>query len=365
MGLIVGCQTLDDKVETMRPKRENEPNRCYHLISRIAHRSFFLDEEERDRFVSLIRRVEQFSGVVVLGYGVMTNHFHIYIYMPEAHPVSEEELYLKICNLYCKDSLAEILGKWRRLKEEADRLPESVRAKGESDFDKFKRSFLVRMFSVSEMMKTLKEHYTLSYNARHEHVGTLWECRFHSRTSKPLSPDMSSVLAYIDCNPVGADICDYPTDYRWCSFAAAMSGDLEARRGYAFVYGNGAWEEIAAAHRRAIDERIAAIRKEREMPISTSSDCANEEAMSPRPAPPVIGKGKVEVARRVMDALKGGERKPTELLATLGLKCRAFFNNAYLKPLTDQGYIEMTRPDKPSSPRQSYRLTDKGFAFVA
>ncbi|MCR5750602.1 MAG: hypothetical protein K6G91_01445, partial [Kiritimatiellae bacterium] len=30
----------------------------YHLISRLAHRAFFLDDEEKDRAVALMRRVE-------------------------------------------------------------------------------------------------------------------------------------------------------------------------------------------------------------------------------------------------------------------------------------------------------------------
>ena len=33
-------------------------NRCYHLISRLAHRAFFLDDEEKGRAVALMRRVE-------------------------------------------------------------------------------------------------------------------------------------------------------------------------------------------------------------------------------------------------------------------------------------------------------------------
>ena len=71
----------------MRKKRSFKVNRCYHLISRIAHRAYFFDEGEKDRFVNLIRRVEQFCGVRVLGYAVMSNHFHIYVYLEDEHPV--------------------------------------------------------------------------------------------------------------------------------------------------------------------------------------------------------------------------------------------------------------------------------------
>ena len=42
----------------MRKNRVIEQNRCYHLISRLAHHAFFLDDEEKDRAVALMRRVE-------------------------------------------------------------------------------------------------------------------------------------------------------------------------------------------------------------------------------------------------------------------------------------------------------------------
>ena len=41
----------------MRKDRLIEQNRCYHLISRLAHRAFFRDDMEKDRAVSLMRRV--------------------------------------------------------------------------------------------------------------------------------------------------------------------------------------------------------------------------------------------------------------------------------------------------------------------
>ena len=42
----------------MRKNRVIEQNRCYHLVSRLAHRAFFLDDEEKDRAVALMRRIE-------------------------------------------------------------------------------------------------------------------------------------------------------------------------------------------------------------------------------------------------------------------------------------------------------------------
>ena len=38
----------------MRKNRQFKAGRCYHLVSRIAHRAFFLDEKEKNRFAELL-----------------------------------------------------------------------------------------------------------------------------------------------------------------------------------------------------------------------------------------------------------------------------------------------------------------------
>ena len=100
----------------MRKFRVNLPNRCYHLIvtadnreafggvrrsraesrrpSRVAHRAFFLDDGERTRLVDLVRRVSRFSGVKLLAYGVMANHFASREYFTKAYlrPLTEAGL---------------------------------------------------------------------------------------------------------------------------------------------------------------------------------------------------------------------------------------------------------------------------------
>ena len=367
----------------MRKKRSFKVNRCYHLISRIAHRAYFFDEEEKDRFVNLIRRVEQFCGVRVLGYAVMSNHFHIYVYLEDEHPVSEEELYAKICRLYCKDTLAGIIDKWEHLKELAAQTDISIRHAGLTEFDDYKRSFVARMFNITSFMMTLKEHYTLSYNARHKHCGTLWEGRYHARESKPVSSDMSPILAYIDCNPAEADICRDPAKYKWCSFAAACAGDELARRAYRFAYENDedSWETIAELHRTAIRKRLGEIEEERRTGnvVSTiaalfskreEEDAAAEktmavEVMIPDALPVLLERGDNRVAMSVLAALKDGAKKPAQLRETLGIRSAPFFTLTYLKPLAKDGLIEMTDPASPNSPQQSYRLTSKGYAAVA
>ena len=65
----------------------------YHLISRVVGREFvFHSEEERERFRLTLRAVEAFSGTQVLTWVIMSNHFHVQLYVPERQEVSDAEL---------------------------------------------------------------------------------------------------------------------------------------------------------------------------------------------------------------------------------------------------------------------------------
>ncbi len=55
----------------MRRKRIVQAGKCYHQVSRVAHKAFFFDDDEKDRFVDLLMRVEFFCCVKVLAYCYM------------------------------------------------------------------------------------------------------------------------------------------------------------------------------------------------------------------------------------------------------------------------------------------------------
>ena len=49
-----------------------------------------------------------------------------------------------------------------------------------------------------------------------------------------------------------------------------------------------------------------------------------------------------------------------EILQALGLKDEKNLRELYIKPALMSGLIELTIPDKPKSPKQQYRITEKG-----
>lgn len=59
-----------------------------------------------------------------------------------------------------------------------------------------------------------------------------------------------------------------------------------------------------------------------------------------------------------------GDMSRDDLQTALGLSDRKSFRERYLKPALDDGLIEMTLPDKPTSSLQRYRLTDRGCAWI-
>ncbi len=63
------------------------------------------------------------------------------------------------------------------------------------------------------------------------------------------------------------------------------------------------------------------------------------------------------------DAEAGQTRE--ELQASADIAHREHFRKAYLEPLITAGWLERTIPDKPTSPNQKYRLTEKGRGWLA
>ncbi|MEW6666032.1 MAG: Fic family protein [Thermodesulfobacteriota bacterium] len=62
---------------------------------------------------------------------------------------------------------------------------------------------------------------------------------------------------------------------------------------------------------------------------------------------------------RLLMALAGEMTRQT-IQSALALKDDEHFRKAYLLPALEAGFIEMTIPDKPRSPKQRYRITRLG-----
>ena len=375
----------------MRKKRIVQAGKCYHLVSRVAHKALFFDDDEKNRFVDLLMRVEFFSCVKVLAYCCMSNHIHVFIYLEDARELSEEEILARVNALHRGGRLAEALGEWKVLKDKEDKAVVSCTGPVEgTDFRRLLAAYTRRMFHPSEFMKTLKQNMTMSFNSRRGHAGTIWEGRFYDKLSNPTTADMSAQAAYVDCNPAEAGICRNPAEYKWCSWAAAMAGDEHARDMYRFIYDGVAdeWGEIVELHRAAIRARLGEIddavgrgvivdwlfgmfgsgkgkKADRGKKMHRAPSVLAQKYPVPRKRELFLEEGNAETATRLLAILATGERSRGELASELGISSQPWLSKAYLSPLMAQGYIAQTRPKKPKSPLQRYRLLRKGKNVLA
>ena len=195
----------------------------YHCVSRVVDREFRLGEEEREKFVELMREYERFCGVKVVTYCVMSNHFHILLEVPERpqEPLGDKavvELLRGLSGMTEAGTVEQQLG-WFRERGQ----PDAAAA--------LKARVMARMWDVSGFMKSLKGRFTQWYNRRHQRKGTLWEERFKSVLVEGVGTGLAAMAAYIDLNPVRAGLVEDPKDYRWCGYGEALGGATRASEG--------------------------------------------------------------------------------------------------------------------------------------
>lgn len=202
----------------------------YHVTSRCALQEYLFKKKAKDMFVKMMRRAEVFSCVEIVTYCVMDNHFHILVKVPERREISEEELKHKVLVLYGEDKAQRIFRRWDAFVEAGD--AEEIHAEQDA--------LRSRMFDISEFMKTFKQRFSVWYTANNKRKtgneekfieGTIWQGRFSSVIVEPTQKALTAVAAYIDLNPVRAEIVEDAGDYSWSGYGAAQSGDSDAIAG--------------------------------------------------------------------------------------------------------------------------------------
>jgi REP element-mobilizing transposase RayT len=197
-------------------------------MSRTAGGEKLFGEVEKEAFRRLMWRMARFSGVEILTYAVMNNHFHILVKVPERAKFlkrfegegGEDRLLEHLSLLYSKAFLAS-------LRQELMRVREAGRAdEAEAMLDTFRKRFC----DLSCFVKELKERFSRWFNKHHGRRGTLWMDRFKSVLVED-GEALRTMALYIDLNPVRAGLVADPKDYRWTGYGEATGGSKRARRG--------------------------------------------------------------------------------------------------------------------------------------
>ena len=195
----------------------------YHCVSRVVNREFVFGDAEKEQFVSFMRLYERFCGVRVMTYCVMSNHFHVLVGVPKKPEVLPS-------NAELVKTVRKTLGDVEALRLEWS-LDEAAKIKSAAWEAEIRDRYLRRMWDISLFMKTLKQRFTQWFNKTYKRKGTIWEERFRSVLVQSAGEPLRAMAAYIDLNPIRAEMVEDPADYRWSGFGAAMGGDVLALDG--------------------------------------------------------------------------------------------------------------------------------------
>ncbi len=200
----------------------------YHVVSRVVDRRMIFGEEEKRRFRELLVAYARFSGIEVVAWCLMDNHFHLLLHVPskdreDPRALPEKEVLRRLHLIYQGAALADIARVLGMCLEAESRR-------------RYLEQFTRRMGDLSLFMKTLKQRFTQWYNGSNRRKGTLWEDRYRSVAVE--IQDLATfghaariVAAYIDLNPVRAGMVEDPKDYEWNGYGRAVRGEKSGVRG--------------------------------------------------------------------------------------------------------------------------------------
>ena len=164
------------------------PLQVHHLIQRGHNRqAVFRDDEDRRKYLEILREVASIHHVAVHAYVLMDNHVHLLV------------------------------------------TPEDAQG-------------------LSRMMQAQGRRFVAWFNKRHEHIGTLWEGRFRA-TVIDSERYLLLCMRYLDLNPVRAGLLVQCREYAWSSHAhyiGARTDPLITEHPLFWALGNTPFERDAA-----------------------------------------------------------------------------------------------------------------------
>ena len=147
-----------------RRPRIHYPGAVYHVMARgVDGRSIFMDDADRNGFLTALKRVNLESGAILLAYCLMGNHFH---------------LALKV-----------------------GRTPLSI------------------------LMHRVLTGHALTFNRRHERTGHLFQSRHEAKLCLT-DTYLTALIRYIHLNPVRAGLVSKPEDWAWSSCRSHLDAGL-------------------------------------------------------------------------------------------------------------------------------------------
>jgi len=198
----------------------------YHITSRCVRRAFLCGvdhysgqsyEHRRQWVVDRIRLLSSLFAIDVCAYAVMSNHYHLTLKVcPEQlTDLSEDDIMERWCALFKGPLLIQNY----RSGEDLD----PVERASVSDTVNVWRS---RLSSISWFMRCLNQPIARQANLEDKCTGKFWESRFTSQALKS-EEALLSCMAYVDLNPVRAEMADTPEQSEHTSIRERLQPEFD------------------------------------------------------------------------------------------------------------------------------------------
>ena len=294
----------------------DEMDGLYHVVSRVVGKAMIFGEAEKRKFRELVVGYAGFSGIQIVAWCLMDNHFHLLVKVParagaEAVKLPEKEILRRLRCIYSAGEVAEVKRILGLCKTEKERR-------------KFLEPYTKRMGDLPMFMRSIKQRFSRWYNKQHKRKGTLWEDRYksvviESEGTGTLGHAARVVAAYIDLNPVRAGMIEDPKDYSWCGYARAVVGEKDCVKGITALWGQSRGVKAALAeHRVFLFEEGNEEKTEDFETEDRRSDNASKR--TGKIQDPRTGEWKTRVgidARKVWEERQRGGRLPLHILLRL------------------------------------------------
>jgi putative transposase len=266
-----------------RLKRPVEESAVYHVVTRTVNGEFLFEDADREMLRRMLWQAAEFSGVQVLTYCLLSNHFHVLVRVPVKTQVSDEEFVRRYRVLYPKGRMRNAgMGAREAMADDPAAAIESLLSGGGPEAESLRAVLLRRMSDISEFMKTLKARFTIWFNQTHDRYGTLWAERFKSVLVEDDGFALSTVAAYIDLNPIRAGLVQDPKDYRWCGYGEALGeGGERIRAGLGSILHGPDWTGVLETYRMILFGKG----------VQSKADGSSAAAFAPEEARKVLNEG--------------------------------------------------------------------------
>jgi len=196
----------------------------YHVYSRCVRRAFLCGvdrhtgtsyEHRRAWIEDRVRVLSSLFSIDLCAYAVMSNHYHLVVKLNpgESDDWSDDEVLQRWTALFRGPLLVQ-----------RHRAGESLSHDEQDTVRSIAAVYRNRLGSLSWFMKCLNEPIARQANAEDGCTGHFWEARFHSQ---PLCSEQAllTAMAYVDLNPIRAQLAETPETSDYTSIKARLQGD--------------------------------------------------------------------------------------------------------------------------------------------